>query len=116
MYEGIKKSFGSQISKSAPIKSSFGETLKDRGKPMERCPEHLRELYSKDFKISNQVIQNIQSIPILDELDSLPTLEELRRTVDFLACAKAPENDAIPSEILKVGKSVFFSSLHELLL
>ena len=110
MYEGIKKAFGPQISKSAPIKSCFGETLKDRRKQMVRWAEHFQELYSKDFKISNQVIQNIQSLPIMNKLDSLPILEKLSKAIDSLACAKAPDNDAIPSDILKVDKSVLFKS------
>ena len=55
MSEGIKKAFGPQISKSAPIRSSSGETLKDRGKQLERWAEHFQKLYSEDFKISDQV-------------------------------------------------------------
>ena len=47
------------------------------------------------------------------EFDFLPTLEELSKAVDSLAYVKAPGNDAIPSEVLKVGKSFFFILLHE---
>ena len=63
---------------------------------MERWAEHLQEIYSRDFKISDQLIQNIQSLPIIDKLDSLPTLEKLIKAIDSLACAKVPGNDAIP--------------------
>ena len=94
MYEEIKIAFGPQISKFAPIRSSSGETLKDRGKQMERWVEHFQELYSRDFKISDQLIQNIQSLSIINKLDSLPALRELSKAIDSLACAKASDNDA----------------------
>ena len=93
------------------MSSSSGETLKAREKQMERWAKH----FSRNFKISDQVIQNIQSLPIMNELNSLPTLKELNKAIDSLACAKAPGNDAIPSKILKVGKSVLLNPLHKLL-
>ena len=52
----------------------------------------------------------------MNKLDSLPTLEELSKAIDSLACIKAPGNDVIPSEILKVGKSFLFNPLRKILL
>ena len=52
----------------------------------------------------------------MDELDSLPTLEELTKAIDSLACAKASGNYAIPFEILKVGKCLFQPSTRTLTL
>ena len=79
---------------------------------MERWAEHFQELYSRNFEISDLGIQKIQSLPIMDELDSSKTLEELSKAIDFLTCTKAPGNAAIPSEILKVGKSVLLNPQH----
>ncbi len=45
----------------------------------------------------------------------MPTLEELSKAIDNLACGKAPGLDSIPAEVLKHGKPSILQPLHELL-
>lgn len=53
----------------------------------------------------------------MEELDAQPSVEELSKTIDSLACGKTPENDAILPEIIKAGKtSTLLYHVHELLL
>ena len=53
----------------------------------------------------------------MEELDSPPSVEELSKAIDSLAGGKAPGNDGIPPEIIKVGKkTAFLYHLHQLLL
>jgi len=51
----------------------------------------------------------------MEELDEMPTLEELSKAIDNLACGKAPALDSIPAEVLKHGKPSILQPLHELL-
>ena len=51
----------------------------------------------------------------MEELDTPPTMDELNKAIDRLACGKAPGDDGIPSEILKSGKPVLLKPLHGLL-
>ena len=54
-------------------------------------------------------------LPVMEELDTPPTREELSKAIDSLACGKAPGSDGIPSEVLKSGKEALIQPLHELL-
>ena len=54
-------------------------------------------------------------MPLMKELDAVPTQEELSKAIDSLACGKAPGNDGIPPEALKSGKTALLQPLHELL-
>ncbi|XP_044176632.1 uncharacterized protein LOC122959374 [Acropora millepora] len=51
----------------------------------------------------------------MEELDHLPTEEELSKAIDSLACGKAPGKDGIPPELLKQAKLTLLQSLHKLL-
>ena len=51
----------------------------------------------------------------MEELDVPPTIEELSKAIDCLACGKAPGSDGIPAEVLRSGKPALLQPLHELL-
>ena len=117
MYEGMKKAFGPSIVKTAPLKSTSGEIITDRAKHMERWAEHYQELYSRETTVTDRAIENTPSLPVMEELDTPPTVEELRKAIDSIANNKAPGKDGIPNEIIKAGKqSCLLSHLHELVL
>ncbi|KAL0195112.1 hypothetical protein M9458_008684, partial [Cirrhinus mrigala] len=117
MYEGMKKAFGPSAIKTAPLKSTSGEIITDRSKQMERWAEHYQELYSRENLVTDTAIRNIMPLPTMEELDSPPTIEELGKAIDSLACGKAPDSDGISSEIIKAGKvSSLLGHLHNLLL
>ena len=52
---------------------------------------------------------------MLDQLDALPSIEELSNAIDHLSSGKAPGNDGIPSEVLKYGKQALLKPLHDLI-
>ena len=115
MYEGIKQATGPTIKKTAPLKSKSGTTITDPQKQMERWVEHYLELYSTENTVSEEAINSIPTLSVLKELDTEPTLAELEKAIDALACGKAPGNDAIPPEVIKQGKPALLPHLHELL-
>ena len=59
MYEGIKVATGPSQTKSAPLKSSSGEIIVDKGKQIDRWKEHYSELYSKPSVVSNSAFSAI---------------------------------------------------------
>ena len=59
----------------------------------------------------------MESLSIMDELDSEPTLEDINQALDInqLSSGKAPENDGIPVEVIKCAKGTLLKELHEIL-
>ena len=115
MYENIKKATGPPTSKVAPLKSKTGEIIKDQAEQLKRWIEHYLELYATINTVSSTALDDIPDMPLMEELDVIPTQEELSKAIDCLACGKAPGNDGIPPEALKNGKTVLLQPLHELL-
>ena len=46
----------------------------------------------------------MESLSIMNELDSEPTLEDINQALDQLSSGKAPGNDGIPVEVIKCAK------------
>ena len=57
----------------------------------------------------------MESLSIMDELDSEPTLEEINQALDQLFPGKAPGNDGIAVEVTRCAKGTLFKELHEIL-
>ena len=115
MYEGIKQATGKPTKKTAPLKSKTGEVITDRDKQMGRWVEHYLELYARENSVTQEALDAIEELPVLEELDSEPTMEELSKAIDALACGRAPGEDSIPPEIIKCGKPALLEPLNELL-
>jgi len=78
--------------------------------------DHYQELYGRE-NIINSAIENTNLLPVMDELDAAPSMEELCEAINSLAYKKAPGSDGIPPELIKDGtKTVLLHYLHELLL
>ena len=96
MYEGMKKAFGPSAIKTAPLKSSSGEVITDRAKQMERWAEQYTELYSRETVVTDKAVEKTSPLPVMEELDAPPTVEELSKAIESLASGKAPGSDSIP--------------------
>ena len=115
MYDGIKKTTGPSTKKAAPLKTKTGEVITDCNKQMERCVEpylHYLELYSRENTVTEEALDTVTSLSVMDELDNEPTVEKLSKTIDSLASGKTPGNDAIPPEVIKYGKRALLLHLH----
>ncbi|XP_047098732.1 serine/threonine-protein phosphatase 6 regulatory ankyrin repeat subunit A-like [Schistocerca piceifrons] len=106
MYDGIKKAFGPTVRKTAPLKSKTGEVVTDEGNQMERWVEHYLELYAAENEVSKDACDAIKQMPVMEELDAMPSKEELSREIDSLGNGKAPGEDGIPAEVIKYNKSL----------
>ena len=115
MYDGIKTATGPTAFKTAPLKSKAGEIIKDQDNQLKRWVEHYLELYSTQNMVTDAALDALPSLTVMEELDALPTEEELSKAIDCLTCGKAPGKDGIPPEVLKSGKPTLLRHLHELL-
>lgn len=57
----------------------------------------------------------IDELPMMAELDNVPTIDELSKAIDRLPSGKSPGKDDIPAEVIKSGKTVLLEPLHKAL-
>ena len=115
MYDGIKTAMGPVQNKTAPLKSSTGEVITDKGQQMERWVEHYSDLYSRQNVVTSAALDAIECLPTMEELDTEPTVEELSKAIDSLAAGKAPGSDGIPPDLVKRCKTTLLLPLHKVL-
>ena len=115
LYEGMKKATGPPTSKIPPLKANTGETISDSSQQLARWVEHYLELYATLNEVSRSALDSIPGMPIMEELDVLPTIEKLDKAINTLANRKTPGADGIPPEILNTGKPALMQHLYELL-
>ena len=70
---------------------------------MERWVQHYSELYSGENVVTKGALNNIESLPVLEELDSESTLAEIKAALHSFASSKAPRKDNIPAEVLRLS-------------
>ncbi len=89
MYKGIKKALGRTQSKTAPVMSTSGEVITDKGKQLDRWVEHYSELYSSDNTVATSALDAIEPMTITEELDTEPAIAEISKAIDTSASSKA---------------------------
>ena len=72
---------------------------------MSRWVEHYLDIYSRENSVTQEMLRSIEDLPVLEELDSEPTLEELSRSIDALASGKGPDEDGIPPAVIKCAQT-----------
>ena len=111
MYDGIKKAQGPTLNKTAPVRSSTEEVITDRGHQLERWVEHYSDIYTRENIVSPSTPDAVECLPIMEELDTEPSLEEISKAIVSLD----PGSDGIPPVLLKHCKTTLLHSLHVLL-
>ncbi|XP_045457359.1 uncharacterized protein LOC123667510 [Melitaea cinxia] len=102
VYAGIRMAIGPVQKKTAPLKEIDGSIITDSSRLLERWAEHYTELYSQPAEISHVARELILTLPVMAELDSLPTIGDLHAAVLQLKCNKSPGVDGILTELLKL--------------
>ena len=77
--------------------------------------EHYSDLYSRENTVTPSALGTIKCMPIMEELDAEPTVDELSKAIDSLAAGKAPGSDSIPPDLIKHCKTTLLHPLHEVL-
>ena len=96
MYDGIKKALGPTLNKTAPLRSSTGEVITNRGHQLERWVEYYSDIYSRENIVSPSAADAVECLPTTEELDTEPALKELSKAIVSLASGKVPGSDGIP--------------------
>ena len=115
MYEGIKTATGPTSVKTALLKSKTGEVITDQSMQLQCWVEHYLEFYSTQNIVTDTALNALPGLPVIEELDNTPTLEELSIAIDSLARGKVPGKGGILPEVLKHGKQTILQQLHKLL-
>ncbi|XP_076053640.1 uncharacterized protein LOC143032647 [Oratosquilla oratoria] len=110
MYEDIKTALAPTQSKTAPLKTTSGKVITDKGKQMDRWVEQYFELYSRENTVAPSALDAIEPLPIMEELDA-----QLCKAIDSLASAKTSGNDGIPPDHIKCCKNTLLQPLHDAL-
>ena len=95
MYDSIKQALGPIQKKSAPLKTATGVIIQDQAQQMEHWAQHYSELHSRENVVTKEAINNIECLPFLEQLDSEPTLAEVKVALDSLTSSKALGKDNI---------------------
>ena len=82
------------------MKTATGMIIQDQAQQMECWVQHYSELYSRENAVTKEALNNIECLIVLEELDSKPTLAEIKEALDSLTSNKAPGKDNIPVEVL----------------
>jgi hypothetical protein len=70
MYEGKKKAIGPIVKKCAQLKSVGGVIINKKKKQMDRLVKLYLEMYSKETKLTDTVLNAMDTLPTLDHFDT----------------------------------------------
>ncbi|XP_078612812.1 uncharacterized protein LOC144882704 [Branchiostoma floridae x Branchiostoma japonicum] len=114
-YEALKAVYGPSHQVTSPLRSADGKVLlTDKTSILNRWAEHFQNLFSIDRSVNDSALQRIPQQPMLEELDLVPTLEEVKTATEQQKSGKAAGVDAIPPEIWKHGGAALHITLHKL--
>lgn len=114
-YDGLKEIYGPTPCGSSPLLSADGSTLfTDKDKILGRWAEHFKSVLNRPSTINDEAIDRLPQITVNEEMDELPTLEEIEKAIRLLSTGKAPGSDSIPAEIYKEGGRTLTEKLHQL--
>ncbi|XP_076053712.1 uncharacterized protein LOC143032708 [Oratosquilla oratoria] len=116
-FSATKAIFGPSTSGQAPLRSKDGSTiLKSNAEINARWKEHFEDLLNQDTTFDSDFLNSVPKQPIEDSLSNLPTLAEVKETINTLKNNKAAGLDGIPTEIYKIGGNLLHNQLHQLLI
>ncbi|XP_062905812.1 craniofacial development protein 2-like, partial [Mobula hypostoma] len=78
---------------------------------LDQWAEHFNNVLNRPADINDEAIARLPQVEINKNLDTLPTVDEVRKAVKQLSCGKAPGHDAIPAEVYKAGGPVMMQML-----
>lgn len=111
-YDALKAVYGPQSSGSSPLlNADETQLLTEKKQILDRWAEHFNNVLNRPADINDEAIARLPQVEINKNLDTLPTVDEVRKAVKQLSCGKAPGPDAIPAEVYKAGGPVMMQKM-----
>ena len=111
-YEALKAVYGPIRQVQSPLRSSDGQDLlTDNTSILARWSKHFLALFSASRTAQDTAIDRAPQLPLKEELDEPPTLEELTEAIEQLKSRKAAGVDGIPPDIWKHGDPALHDKL-----
>ena len=114
-YSALKAIYGPSASSSPTLLSSDGSTLlTDQDKVLERWADHFNSVLNRPSNINDEAISILPQVPINEDMDRPPDIDEVSKAAEQLSCGKAPGKDGIPAEIYKFGGPMLLENMTNL--
>ena len=112
-YQAIKAVYGPKSHSTHPVRTKDGITLiKDKKDILCRWAEYLQELLNQDNPVDQSIADQLPQLPIILELDTIPSIEEISAAANNLINNKALGPDCIPAEIFRYEGNLLLRRLH----
>ena len=103
-YEAIRRVDGPRIGSISPLRDADGSNLlKDQSSILARWGEYFAELLNCSNEADRTAISCVPQHSTIEEMDSPPTLPEVKKAISTLKSCKASGPDGIPAEVYKYG-------------
>ena len=103
-YEAIKALYSPKSHSTHPAHAKDGITLvKDKKEILSRWAEHLQELLNQDNPVDQSTPDQLPQLPVISDLDTISSIEEISAAANNLKNNKAPGPDGILAENFKYG-------------
>ncbi|XP_076041849.1 uncharacterized protein LOC143025728 [Oratosquilla oratoria] len=83
-YSAIKTVYGPRHGPIHPVRGADGTLITGKSAILARWAEHYQELLNRHTPVDPSFIQNVPELPVLEELDELPTIQEVSNAVASL--------------------------------
>ena len=81
------------MSNNSSLKIQSREVITDKDKQLDRWVKHYSELYSRENVVHQSVLDAINHLPLMPELDKVPSIEELSKAIDRLPLGRPMERN-----------------------
>ena len=85
---------------------------KDKKEMLSGWAEHLQELLNQDNPVDQSIADQLPQLPIISELDTIPSIEKISAAENHLKYNKAPGRDGMPAEIFKYEGNLLLRRIH----
>ncbi|XP_076031906.1 uncharacterized protein LOC143019809 [Oratosquilla oratoria] len=114
-YSSLKTAYGPAYSALTPVRSADGtHLLTDSTQILDRWASHFRQLLNHSNPTDPSFLSEVPQLPVSHELDSVPTIEEVIKSIAALKNHKAAGPGNIPAKLLKYGGIEIATQLQQL--
>ena len=114
-YEATKRIYGPPRRAPLPVRSAEGDLIKDREGVLNRWAEHFSTLLNNHTATDPSVLDELPTLTTMQDLDAIPTMEEVVDAVSGLKNNKAAGPDSIPAELFVYGGTELHKWIHQII-